>query len=346
MKITYMTTLGVNVGDEFIRAGLQAVMRRVVSNVEPFYVCKHDPATLTHFVEDETSLLPDKFWNTDLFIQAGAPVFWKNRDGQTSLTSVWHKELWEDRILKGGGPMFLNLGAGSCFEWGSEGNEFIEDPQCMAFARAAGKRAALTVVRDSVAARICGLAGVDFTPLVCPAFLAATDFNVGKQPRLIGVNLMRLGCHHDLKGDFFPDTWACKIPVLLAELRKQGRLIFIAHDLAEVEFMTPFCEVGERIFHSPRWVDYLPIYGACEKVVANRVHGAVLAAGFGAKAAIIGNDTRALIGKYACLPIFKVDDFVVEDLIEQLNRVNPEVLLSHRGFAMDEYIRVIERVLN
>ena len=157
LTIGFMTTLGVNVGDEFIREGIRAVLDEAGIVYTPLYINKHDPRSLHEPREDETLVVADKFWECDVFIQSGSPVYWWLHEGvHTSLTSEWAKWLWEERILHPTrkGPRFLNLGAGSCQPWGEGPEEYLADAGCAAFARGAGERAVLTSVRDPVAAEI------------------------------------------------------------------------------------------------------------------------------------------------------------------------------------------------
>lgn len=322
LKITFMTTLGVNVGDEFIRAGVRAMLDAVGVAYEPFYVCKHDLDTLVRGVEDETGFIGDKFLNCDVLIQTGAPVYWKNKDGNSSLTSVWYDELWKDRIFKYDKPMFINLGGGSCFAWGNKGEDYLSDGPCKEYAKAAFDRAALTVVRDPVAYHIAETVGSAdrLRALACPAYFASSYVKASPRRRgLIGVNLMALGCHHDMGGDFPTEDWnARQIPELLKALRARGRLLFIAHDQVEKDFMLPHAEPGERVFLAPSWRDYLDVYSQCQYVVANRVHGAIAAAGFGANAVILGNDTRAEIGTYCDVPFFRAGFYDIKQVTHSL----------------------------
>lgn len=345
MKIAYMTTLGVNVGDEFIRAGIRAILEAANIKHSALYVCKHDLTTLFRPVEDETLHVHDKFWDADVFIQAGAPVFWRNKDGTSSLTSPWFKYLWEERILTGR-KTFLNLGAGSCQSWSENAQTYLNDGDCTNYARQAFKAAKLTTVRDPVAFDISELVGGGAKAMPCPAFYAALGWRkVPKQADLIGVNLMPLGCHHDLDNNFDPAAWYKKAFDITKALRRQGRLVFIAHDVTEAGFMQRFVAPGERVFVGKGWRDYLDVYGACSKVVANRVHGAILAAGFGAKACILGNDTRAQIGEYVGVPFLKSDGCTADQVASVIHKMDSDKLLHHQFKSFSEYISQITNAL-
>jgi len=82
MRIAFMTTVGRNVGDEFIREGIRSFFDDAVESYEPFYVDKHDLTTLHRRVLDEQSDLSDKFRDADVIVQAGAPVYWNNGGGK------------------------------------------------------------------------------------------------------------------------------------------------------------------------------------------------------------------------------------------------------------------------
>lgn len=338
IKVGFLTSRGVNVGDEFIREGIRAILERLNLRYTPLYVHKLSESSLYTPDEDEVVTVRDKYWDCDLFIQGGAPVYWHLLNGQaTSLNSEWHQWMWEERILKEQkeSPVFINLGAGSCQPWGDMGDAFLQDADCVQFAAAASNRAFLTTVRDPVAARILNELQLPHEAVPCPAFLAAC-----RHPRnapvygVIGVNLMPLGAHYDLSADFDTALWQRQCFALLTELRRAGKLIFIAHDQTEADFMAKFAIPGERIFLSGNWRDYFDMYSTCSVVVANRVHGAVCAAGFGVPAIILGNDTRAMIGNYIDIPRYHVSNLNVAEVAQKVR-----IFLKTRD---DERSRLLE----
>ncbi len=258
---------------------------------------------------------------TATFSSNPAPVYWHLYGGKhTSLNSEWSEWLWRDRIFNRdqNGPPFLNLGAGSCQPWNDGPDAFLADTACRDFAKRAGTRAAITTVRDPVASEILIATGVPHRALPCPAFLAAARHRIpAANNDTIGINLMPLAAHYDVSGNFDRDRWTRACHKTCRLLRESARLLFIAHDAAEADFMRTFASPGERSFFSSAWRDYLDIYASCGAVVANRVHGAVCAAGFGVPGIIIGNDTRALIGDYIGLPVLGASDIDAESVAAQ-----------------------------
>jgi len=88
--------------------------------------------------------------------------------------------------------------------------------------------------------------------------------------------------------------------------------------MSEKKFMEQFLGPGEVIFISSRWRDYLPVYAKCVATIANRVHGAVCAAGFGKPSVILGNDTRLFIGDYIGIPSRYVVEVSSEEIVDLL----------------------------
>lgn len=355
-KVSFLTTTGVNVGDEFIREGIRSVLDRSGIPYQPFYVNKHNATSLWTACEDEPASVSDKYWDADVFMQAGAPVYWYHSNGgSTSLTSDWHEWMWNERILKQSdepAPRFVNLGAGSCQPWGDDGSAFIADPGCAGFARRAGARADLTTVRDPVSGRILDALGIPHETLPCPAFLAAMRHGPARLPfGAIGVNLMPLAGHYALDSAFNGPDWLVKCYLLLSRLRKLSPLLFIAHDLPERSFLSQFAAAGERVFWSANWRDYLDVYAGCSLVIANRVHGAVCAAGFGVPSMIIGNDTRASIGEFIGLPIYRgarCDPEEAGDTAAALLRnrcAEMERLRSLRETTLEQYTALVSPIL-
>jgi hypothetical protein len=327
LKITFLTTLDRNVGDEFIREGIRAALDHGRIGYLAFCINKHAADSLHATCAEESICLADKYWDADVVVQAGAPVYWHLAAGRaTSVTSEWYPWFWRERVLAGGvrqHPLFLNLGAGSCQPWGDDGAAFLQDAACTSFARAIGRRAALTTVRDPLAARILNALAVPNTSMPCPAFLAAARHAFS--PQLggpIGVNLMPQGGHYQLGEGVDQERWRRSCALLAAQLRSLGPpLFFVAHDLAEEEFLHGFALAGEPVFRATNWRAYLEAYAQCSLVVANRVHAAVCAAGFGVPSIILGSDTRAQIGVDLALPIFQSDHDDSDRIFSQANRL-------------------------
>jgi hypothetical protein len=353
LRIGFLTTTGVNVGDEFIREGIRHCLDRVGRPYTALLVNKHDASSLSEPRDTEPERFADKYAASDVFIQSGAPVFWHNGLGK-STTADWHQWAWEDRILARNAPSspaFLNLGAGSCFAWMERGESFLADAVCADFARRSGRRAAVLTVRDEAASHILTVLDVPHHRLPCPAFLAGGRWPRQRTGGYIGVNLMPLGGHYDFKGDFDRYAWIEQAYAVTRRLRRMGKIVFLCHSQDELEMARLLAHAGEVTFHSSAYRDYLDLLPQLDLVFANRVHCAVTAAGFGIPAVIAGNDTRALIGDWIGIPVYSsaaIDPECVSDCIAELlqrSRNERERLLALREETAQRYTDLLAPVL-
>ncbi|MCC6661311.1 MAG: methyltransferase domain-containing protein [Phycisphaerales bacterium] len=361
-RVAFFTTLRQNVGDDFIREGVRAILDACGITHTPLYISKHDEASIRERREDEAVAAADKYWDADLVIHAGAPLYWywRGRGGRPhrSVDAPWHRWYWSQRVVNPGRtnhPTFLNLGAGAGFDWGDDGAAFVEDRACAAFAREAGKRAALTVVRDALASAILSRLGVGHHTLPCPAFLAPLRADAAPGGAgaggTIGVNLMPLAGHNDLDPDFDRKGWPRVCARLLRELRASGPVMFVCHNADEATFAGPLAEPGEPVFVSPRWQEYAGVYSACRLVVSNRVHGAVYAAGFGVPSVLLGKDSRARIADLIGVPVERAATLdparvgaVVRELLARRDEEHHR-LLRLRGATLERYRRIVAPVV-
>lgn len=356
LNIGLFTSLRVNIGDEFIREGIRAILDAVGVSYHPLYVNKVDQASLFHPEEDEVVVVADKYWDSDLFIQAGAPVYWNLLNGRSSsLNCEWYQWAWQERFLnekRDDHPWFMNIGAGSCQPWGRNGGEFIQSEECVRFAKKVAERSLLTTVRDPVAAEILNALSIPHRELPCPAFLAA-ERHLPARPHgdVIGVNFMPLGSHFDLTADFNEEKWLAFCVQTVNRLRRTGNIVFVCHDLKEREFISSFASRNDVVFYSPSWRDYLDIYSACDVVLANRVHGAVCAAGFGVPSIILGNDTRAQIGDYIGLSRHQSGKVEVSTIITEIKTLREnrndasERLIQKRTATLEQYVNIIRPIM-
>jgi polysaccharide pyruvyl transferase WcaK-like protein len=355
LRIAFMTTVGRNVGDEFIREGIRSFFDDCLPAYDAYYVDKHDLTTLQRPLYDEIEQLADKFTGADVIVQAGAPVYWSNGK-HTSCTADWAQALWYDRIFAlGGKKLVLNLGAGAGQKSENDLDALLNDASVTEFARRAGRACAWTTIRDGLAGEFLNRIGVKHALMPCPAFHAARRITgIGTPPPpsdVLAVNLMKLAGHWRMKLETNADQWRSVIDELLPRLRKQHKLLFVAHDDAEAEFHGSLAERGESIFLSKDYRDYLSVYSRVKGIVANRVHGAVCVAGFGRPAVIVGNDCRIgiarPIGVPACDSADVSADWIVNSLEAQFAagaKLQTE-RLELRDASATRYVRKIQALL-
>jgi hypothetical protein len=351
-----MTTVGRNVGDEFIREGIRSFFDDIFGSYEPYYVDKHDLTTLQRRVYDEAETLADKFAQADIIVQAGAPVYWNNGTYK-SYNETWSRVLWFDRIFKlGRRKIVLNLGAGAGQKSEDDLQTLLADPQLIEFAQQAAAACRWTTTRDPLASEFLHTCNIAHDLLPCPAFHAARRFGIHENPPdhngLLAVNLMPRAGHYRLKPQTDEAQWRNVIEKTLPRLRADHRLIFVAHDDAEAQFASQFIQHGESLFHATDYRDYIAFYGRVKGIVANRVHGAVCVAGFGRAAVIVGNDARIGIARPIGIPAIDSAeasaDWIVDALHQQLD--NAERLARRRLSLREEsawrYVQQITQIID
>lgn len=329
-----------------IREGIRAILDRAAPGWEPLYVSKWSQASIHERLEDERGPASDKYWESDLFVIAGTPVYWHLSGGRhRSLEAEWHRWAFADRILAAGDaphPPLLNLGAGSGQPWGDDGSSFVEDPACAAFARELGWRATVTSVRDRVAATMLSRLDVTHRALPCPSFLAlarrADSRTAGAGQ--IGVNLTHLGGEFSLDRDLSEERWRLECADLVTGLRKLGPLRLIAHSDGEARFLEGLAAPGERV-ESPRACrDFLELYTGCSVMVSNHVEAALCAAGNGVPAMILGNDTRALSGEPVGIPVRRSAAMSAASAVDEA-----AAMLAGRTMERERLLAVRDRTL-
>ena len=321
-RVCLISTVNHNVGDDFVREGILCLLREVLGEIKPMVIHKHFPAVvrgaawarldaLTRSVPDwlqwrthiarAADILPmnpshDLVLGSDLVVQCGAPVYWKN-EWSTCAQTEWFAPLIERRwkTLEDRVPL-LNLGAGSCQAWESDGSEIASDAACRVFIDRFTRWSALTTVRDAFAQSIVRTCGHEVPLLPCPSIFAPGS--LGLKPaegEYIALNYMPQGGHYDLAGDgaLVRLRWEEAFCQTARDLAREHACMMICHDrseLAEAERLLP--EVPR--FYRADWREYLRAYSRCRMAVVNRVHGAVVAAVMGRRVLLVGNDTRLL----------------------------------------------------
>ncbi len=352
MKVCCITTVRHNVGDDFVREGIRHLLGKVIGPFESVEIHKHFPATarpewdwfhragLTKIADripgfraewwsrriDALPLRPetDKVLTADLLVQCGAPVYWLNAHSDSS-RNEWYEPLigrrWErvsDRV-----PL-LNLGAGACQPWESDGSEFRRSAGALEFIRSFSDRCALTTLRDKLSGRILEIAGRSAELLPCPSLFARLTGRVEKgQAEYLALNYMPLGGHYRFGNDEDRIAWRQTFRELALRFAKHERCLLVCHDRAE------FREAGRLLPEIPRFQsddfrDYLRVYSKARCGVLNRVHGAFAMASFGRPALVVGNDSRARMMEVIGLPAMSVAGATLGKVFDALAALNAE----------------------
>ena len=369
MRIGLITTLGTNIGDDFIREGICLVLREVFKNktIEFVPVNKHRPMTIypkwhpcrlaesvpyanryayalfgTIFYKAGYTLFDD----CDLIVQCGAPVLWPGCHKAEWAVPLWHQVVGRlhERI-----PV-LNLAAGSCYPWERQPAN-ISEPHDAAYVSAILAYCRLTTSRDTLAQSLFSSLGGETPHIPCTAFLAAKDFEKHQESEnLVLINYMEGGGHYDWSQDIDKTKWQNIIQRFIDCMRKRHRIAFLCHDQKEYELAKHVDHSIDRFF--PKSSDeYFRVTSKASAAICNRMHASVGLAGMGIPSVAVGTDTRILMVKTLKLPCHYVKDVSVELLEDDMEHLikkaadQRERLRSLQSETVKAYIDIVSKTL-
>ena len=343
MKVAFITTIAHNVGDDFVRDGIAYLLRQAIGPFESRLVHKHFPVTARPGAErmhlnplvrtlrgvrglrgDRLSrwldALPlpkhgDAILDCDLLVQSGAPVYWLNADGACQ-NNEWYGPLirrrWQQRQTRA--PL-LNIGAGACQPFHSDGSEFAAAPGALRYIREFFEQCALTTLRDALSERILTQAGLAAPRLPCPSLYARCWHGIQTAAGdYVALNFMGKGGHYDLDGAADFERWRLTFSEVLRSLSQHERCVLVCHDHEEEKLAAQLFPEVER-FHATDAAQYLRFYANARSGILNRVHGAFALASFGRPAVIIGADSRARMGEEIGLSVFPVSTATTQEIL-------------------------------
>ena len=362
MKIGLITTLGTNIGDDFIRMGIQRVLRAAFPGLEPRWemLNKHAPKTVWP-VGHPCRYLPPwtprwrrmsrRAWGSRLhgcdgIVQCGAPVIW---DG--CARCEWNEPVWQDVIkeLHTRIPV-MNLAIGSAYALSAIPDR-IQGEADREYIKSILSYCCLTTARDSLAKKLVAELGVDIPLIPCSAGLALDVPGSPAGGDLVLVNYMPKAGHYDFGNDIDEAGWERVMTDVLAHIAKNFQVVFLCHHRKEMD-------VAAKRF--PQYKSVLPeSINAYERLAQtgrvglfNRLHAAVAFAGMGIPSVVVGNDTRIMMVKEYGLPVFDVRRCSAEELIEAFDRLlqcweeERSRLLALRKSVLEQYMGQVQKVMN
>ena len=318
-KVCLISTLEHNVGDDFARAGIVSLLREIYGPFEERVLHKHFPLAvrgqtwaqldlLTRDLPNYLSwrrrlaglidLLPvnpraDMILDSDLIVQCGAPVYWINEFSKCS-EAEWLAMVTRRWRLCEPMPPFMNLAAGACQPWGSDGSEIVADQDCRQFITEFTRDTVLTTTRDPLAHAIVLACGHDVPLLPCTSIFAPALAGISpRQGEFVALNFMHGGGHYDFAGGNAAAKWQEAFCAEARRLAAAEPCLMVCHNKDEHAVAARLLPEIPR-FLSRNWRDYLDVYSRCTLAVVNRVHGAVVAAAMGKRVFLTGNDSRLL----------------------------------------------------
>jgi hypothetical protein len=277
-KISLISTIGTNVGDDFIRYGIMSLLEGSFGSSQFITINKHNPMTMTPFPislppflgRSLESLVPvnkarDVLLTSDLVIHAGTPLVWCSPSAKMHCSlSKWRASLYSKRLCTFLNIPYLILGAGSCQPRHADAFSTEICSECGYYLKALHRRSAVFSVRDSVLSRIMTNASLVHSLLPCPSIFARDYFSIAPRDPSYGVlNFMSNA------GPFYTSEWGGRsgwistIVELHKALSKDRKIVFACHNKKEVASVRRYFPNSDY-FYSRNAQDYLSFYAHAE----------------------------------------------------------------------------------
>jgi hypothetical protein len=360
MKIGLITTLGTNLGDDLIRAGICHILKEVFSGQKIEFACvnKHKPYTvyppwhpLRWAPRGQRILrrvLPKYglsiFDRCDCIVQCGTPVIWPGCHKCEWAVPVWHEVV--GRLSQKGIPVF-NLGAGSCYPWKKQ-PESVTDEEDRAYLQKILGYCKITTVRDVLAHTLLKNLGYESPFIPCPALVAGRPY-AGKpaDDGFVVINYMEKGGHYDWEQNIDAAIWSASVVKLVQHIRKRHKVVFLCHDLKE-HALASRMDPSIPCFLPKNLDQYFSFLAHAKAGICNRLHASVALAGIGIPTVAVGTDTRMKMVEAIGLPSFYVKDAFQEKVTDAfeniMNRRKSEYerLIALRERTWNQYVNIVK----
>ena len=332
MKISIITTVNHNVGDDFVREGIIFLLKKVLPDkiIDFQVIHKHCPISSRYGFE---SFRRNRFWDkidkiiplemtrdrvleADLLVQSGAPVYWYHGASSQCVDNEWFSPLIRRRYKRFNPKIpFINLAAGSCQCYYSDGSEIKQSDANINYIQELHSLSAVTTVRDTLAKTMLNYIGLDAPVIPCSSIFARDNLNIEKHmPEFVALNFMENGAHYSFEQNIDGTKWFYDFQKFYEYIRTKENCVFVCHNKHEINY-AKMIDNNAQIFYSNNYVEYVEFYSKAKFGIVNRVHGAFMLASFGKPSFVIGTDSRAVMAQEIGLRHEFVSKVDVERLI-------------------------------
>jgi hypothetical protein len=372
MKVSIITTVDHNVGDDFVREGIKFLIKQYYKDDDIHFqnIHKHSPITARYgferirFNKFRVSnlidmIIPlswghDRVMEADVVIQSGAPVYWCN-DTIHCYNNEWYDPLITNRYLrnksraKNKNVKLLNLAAGTCQKYHSLGNEFCD--RCYSYMKNFYRVSDVTTVRDALAKDIFSKIGIDVPILPCTSIFAVDEHKLKSEgDDYVVLNYMNGGAHYTFGQNIDIQKWEDVFKKFYYYLKKNENVIISCHNQKEVDDALLIDPDAEIFYKKDDYLAYMKFYRKAKFGIMNRVHGAFLMASYGKPSIVIGNDTRAKMVQELGLNCFFVNDVDYDLLIHEYHSLIEKTKTYAKYFdelknnAFTEYMKFFSKM--
>lgn len=352
MNISIITTVNHNIGDDFVREGIKYLMRQYFKNQTLHFqnIHKHSPITTRYGFEwfrdlrwssKIDKIIPkqwskDRVFEADILIQSGAPVYWCHQiEGGHCYQNEWYTPLIKERFIKQKNTKLLNIAAGTCQKYHSDGHEFCQ--HCNDYIKEFYEFSDVTTVRDKLAKVVLSKVGANAPLIPCSSIFAIDEHNLtsGGEDYVV-MNYMEGGAHYTLGQDINFKNWEDTFKKFYFDLKQKERVIIACHNQTEADKILTLDPNAEIFYRKDDYLPYMKFYAKAKFGIMNRVHGAFLLASYGKPSIVIGNDSRAKMAEEIGLRHYFVNDV-------DLNLLNHEYeLLKNEATCFKEKFQIVK----
>lgn len=365
MKITFITTVNHNVGDDFVREGIKYLLMNSLPTQKFYFtnIHKHSPITSRYGFEFIRNLkwserldnkiplwmTPDRILKSDIVIQSGAPVYWLHKNAKC-YNNEWYKPLIKNRFCRKKNGTLLNIAAGSAQEYYSDGSEFLNHQKARDYITEFYNFCEITTVRDHLAKKILGLFNLNAECLPCTSIFSNDQYKIKRGNKgYIVLNYMEGGGHYSFSQKIDNFKWQNRFKEIFNKLSTKEKVVLVCHNKKELFEAQKFTSLS-NIFYSRNFIDYINFYSQAKAGILNRVHGAFLLSSFGIPAIIVGSDSRARMGDVMGIQNYFVEeastDFILKQFYEILEnlKIEEEKIYHKKVEAKENYLRLFKNL--
>jgi hypothetical protein len=328
MNIAIITTINHNVGDDFVREGIKYLLEQYFKNktIKFQNIHKHSPITTRYGFEwfrylrlssKVDKLIPkwysrDRILEADIVVQSGAPLYWcHDTGGGHCCNTSWYEPLIKERFLKNNGAKLLNIAAGTCQRYYSDGSEFCD--RCSDFMKEFYNLADVTTLRDKLAKNIFSNMGIDAPLIPCSSIFAIDRYGLKSEGEdYVVLNYMKGGSHFVFGQDIDVLKWEQTFKEFYLKLKTKQRVILSCHNKKELKDALLLDPNAEIFYEKDDYLSYMKFYSKAKFGIVNRVHAAYMMASYGKASIVIGNDSRATMLDEIGLKHYFVNEVDVE----------------------------------
>lgn len=339
-RISFITTVNHNIGDDFVREGLKYLLRQKFGkeNLKFESIHKHSPITSRYgfdwfralrYSRRIDPILPlfltkDRVLESDFVVQSGAPVYWCHNNNHC-FQNEWYKPLIKERFIRNKKAKLLNLAAGTCQKYHSDGSEFCS--KCNDYMREFYDIATVTTVRDTLAKIVLSKIGIEVPIIPCSSIFAIDEHNLKNEgEEYVVLNYMKGGAHYTFGQEINFCKWEQEFKDFYFDIKKREKVIFSCHNQKEINEALEIDPKANIFYEKNDFLAYMKFYAKAKFGIMNRVHGSFIMASFGKPSIIIGNDSRAKMGSEIGLKSHFVNDVDYKVLYESYHYLKDEAI--------------------